>query len=55
MPQLSPLNWIMLLILFWFMFFLMLSMIWWYYKPSFLGMKDFYKSVIKKDYWWVWK
>nr|YP_009000284.1 ATP synthase F0 subunit 8 [Semisulcospira libertina]AHC70267.1 ATP synthase F0 subunit 8 [Semisulcospira libertina] len=38
MPQLSPLNWTFLFLLFWFIIFLTFALIWWqkslYYKAS---------------------
>nr|YP_009378333.1 ATP synthase F0 subunit 8 [Petrasma pervernicosa]ARH10765.1 ATP synthase F0 subunit 8 [Petrasma pervernicosa] len=36
MPQLSPLNWLFLFVLFWSVIFLMMSMVWWSSKKSFL-------------------
>nr|AOX13368.1 ATP synthase F0 subunit 8 [Amphioctopus aegina] len=35
MPQLSPLNWIMLFMLFWFLLFLNSSIMWWNNKNKY--------------------
>nr|YP_006073352.1 ATP synthase F0 subunit 8 [Solemya velum]AFG18172.1 ATP synthase F0 subunit 8 [Solemya velum]AGI98161.1 ATP synthase F0 subunit 8 [Solemya velum] len=36
MPQLSPLNWLFLFIMFWSVIFLMMCMVWWTSSKSFL-------------------
>nr|YP_003204775.1 ATP synthase F0 subunit 8 [Cymbium olla]ACF04869.1 ATP synthase F0 subunit 8 [Cymbium olla] len=44
MPQLSPLNWVFLFMLFWFMISAISVMIWWSSKMNFnleSGFKDF--------------
>nr|YP_010270205.1 ATP synthase F0 subunit 8 [Amphioctopus fangsiao etchuanus]YP_514811.1 ATP synthase F0 subunit 8 [Amphioctopus fangsiao]AWX90644.1 ATP synthase F0 subunit 8 [Amphioctopus fangsiao]AWX90656.1 ATP synthase F0 subunit 8 [Amphioctopus fangsiao]AWX90667.1 ATP synthase F0 subunit 8 [Amphioctopus fangsiao]AWX90679.1 ATP synthase F0 subunit 8 [Amphioctopus fangsiao]AWX90691.1 ATP synthase F0 subunit 8 [Amphioctopus fangsiao] len=46
MPQLSPLNWIMLFLLFWFLLFLNSSIMWWNNKNKYILMNQ--KPVKKK-------
>nr|YP_009907726.1 ATP synthase F0 subunit 8 [Amphioctopus neglectus]QLI52211.1 ATP synthase F0 subunit 8 [Amphioctopus neglectus] len=47
MPQLSPLNWIMLFMLFWFLLFLNSSIMWWNNKNKYtlINQKPFKKNL----------
>nr|AEK84150.1 ATP synthase F0 subunit 8 [Cymbiola pulchra] len=52
MPQLSPLNWIFLFLLFWSMVLSLSILIWWFKKISF---KSNYESTIHlKENKWNW-
>nr|QCF45691.1 ATP synthetase F0 subunit 8 [Pomacea maculata] len=52
MPQLSPLNWIMLFILFWFIVGIVNILIWWNTKSTFYVSHNIKKDVENK---WLWK
>nr|WHM50487.1 ATP synthase F0 subunit 8 [Helicostoa sinensis] len=50
MPQLAPLNWMFLFILFWTMIALVSIMIWWS-KKTFFSAKSLKKSSLKQNKW----
>nr|YP_009255703.1 ATP synthase F0 subunit 8 [Tylomelania sarasinorum]AND97137.1 ATP synthase F0 subunit 8 [Tylomelania sarasinorum] len=56
MPQLSPLNWVFLFLLFWGVIFLVFSMMWWESKVSYLVSKLSPKAVkhFFKENKWIW-
>nr|UYX79075.1 ATP synthase subunit 8 [Mitra mitra] len=51
MPQLSPLNWIMLFILFWSTVLALSILIWWSNKVFFSSKKDDSYSSFKENKW----
>nr|YP_010583798.1 ATP synthase F0 subunit 8 [Pteroctopus tetracirrhus]UXN83994.1 ATP synthase F0 subunit 8 [Pteroctopus tetracirrhus] len=51
MPQLSPLNWIMLFILFWFLMSLNSSIMWWNNMNKYSTL-NFKKKISKTKYNW---
>nr|YP_009383941.1 ATP synthase F0 subunit 8 [Conus quercinus]ARS74440.1 ATP synthase F0 subunit 8 [Conus quercinus]QDP70823.1 ATP synthase F0 subunit 8 [Conus quercinus] len=53
MPQLSPLNWILLFILFWATVLSISILIWWSSKTMFLS-KDLINIMPKKENKWNW-
>nr|QTT61111.1 ATP synthase F0 subunit 8 [Anentome sp. YY-2021] len=52
MPQLSPLNWILLFILFWMVILMMSVLVWWFNKNFFYGEKTSLISL--KENKWNW-
>nr|QFG38822.1 ATP synthase F0 subunit 8 [Aeneator valedictus] len=50
MPQLSPLNWILLFILFWMAVLVMSILIWWSSKTFFQG-EDLTPASLKENKW----
>ncbi|YP_009239888.1 ATP synthase F0 subunit 8 (mitochondrion) [Octopus bimaculoides] len=51
MPQLSPLNWIMLFLLFWFLLLLNSSIMWWNNKNKYNLMNQKMKTKKSKYNW----
>nr|ALQ78830.1 ATP synthase F0 subunit 8 [Glycera tesselata] len=51
MPHLSPMPWIMTLILFIFMLMIFISTIWWQQTPSFPNMKLSSKQLTPRWHW----
>lgn len=51
MPHLSPINWIILLILFWVISILFLTYNWWYYNNNLIVVYKLKKTISKK-YWY---
>nr|QTT61098.1 ATP synthase F0 subunit 8 [Tritia tingitana] len=50
MPQLSPLNWILLFVLFWMAVLMMSVLIWWSSKVFFQG-ENLTSSSLKENKW----
>nr|YP_003204749.1 ATP synthase F0 subunit 8 [Conus borgesi]ACF04856.1 ATP synthase F0 subunit 8 [Conus borgesi] len=51
MPQLSPLNWILLFILFWAAVFSVSVIIWWSKKIMFSSKSSTYTNLSKENKW----
>nr|QBC73225.1 ATP synthase subunit 8 [Divia briandi] len=54
MPQLAPLNWILLFFLFWACLFVIMSINWWFHFTNYSGMKDAGLSEQPKENGWMW-
>nr|YP_009707860.1 ATP synthase F0 subunit 8 [Pseudocleopatra dartevellei]QEU52729.1 ATP synthase F0 subunit 8 [Pseudocleopatra dartevellei] len=55
MPQLSPLNWIFLFLLFWLIIFLIFCLIWWHGSTAFKVLGSSEKSYLKlRENKWGW-
>nr|YP_010583785.1 ATP synthase F0 subunit 8 [Octopus salutii]UXN83981.1 ATP synthase F0 subunit 8 [Octopus salutii] len=51
MPQLSPLNWILLFLLFWFLLYMNSSIMWWNNKNKYILMNQKLMSKKTKYNW----
>nr|ANZ03420.1 ATP synthase F0 subunit 8 [Theodoxus fluviatilis] len=54
MPQLGPLNWILLFSLFWVCLFVVMSINWWFSLTHFSGLDDLEISKSSKMNNWLW-
>nr|AHC94351.1 ATP synthase F0 subunit 8 [Nerita versicolor] len=54
MPQLAPLNWILLFFLFWACLFIVMSINWWFSLTRYSGLSDEELKEGSKKNSWVW-